>query len=202
MCILRDNVASAIGGGAHLEYSDFTGCIIEGNRADTAGWVWLSSDWSSLDNCTITGNSANAGAGLSFEFRSRVATIVNTIIWGNLREQIDAGTGYFDISYSLIEGGWPGTGNFDGHPRFFSERGFDYLLGPGSPAIDAGDPVLADQIYDSHPWWPPWFENGVRSDIGAYGGPDNGAWLERTEAGGLNGAGRSSGRCAALPPRP
>jgi len=57
-------------------------------------------------------------------------------------------------------------------------RGFDYLLRPGSPCIDTGDPSVEDSLYDWHPRWPDWYPNGARSDMGAYGGPGNSGWLE------------------------
>jgi hypothetical protein len=75
------------------------------------------------------------------------------------------------------DGGYPGEGNIDVEPRFVSFRGFDYLLAPGSPCIDTGDPALEDGISDWHPRWPAWYDNGVRSDQGAYGGPGNSRWV-------------------------
>ena len=56
--------------------------------------------------------------------------------------------------------------------------GFDWLLGPESPCIDTGDPTIEDAISDWHPRWPPWYPNGPRSDMGAYGGVGNDGWIE------------------------
>ncbi len=47
----------------------------------------------------------------------------------------------------------------------------------GDTVVDSGAPGLEDAIYDSHPRWPDWFADGVRFDMGAYGGPANGYWL-------------------------
>ncbi|MHC4285115.1 MAG: choice-of-anchor Q domain-containing protein, partial [Planctomycetota bacterium] len=54
-----------------------------------------------------------------------------------------------DITYSNVQGGWPGEGNIDADPRFV-EPGYwdangvwidgDYHLLPDSPCIDTGDP--------------------------------------------------------------
>lgn len=56
--------------------------------------------------------------------------------------------------------------------------GFEYLLKPGSPCIDTGDPSIEDALYDRHPRWPDWYPDGARSDMGAYGGPGNRGWLD------------------------
>ena len=83
------------------------------------------------------------------------------------------------FEYSDIEGGWAGQGNIDLDPRFvpFPFHGFDYLLNPNSPCIDAGDPSIEDRLSDCHPRWPDWYPNGARSDMGAYGGPGNVGWI-------------------------
>jgi hypothetical protein len=67
--------------------------------------------------------------------------------------------------------------HIDADPIFRSYRRFDFLLAPGSPCIDTGDPSIEDGISDSHPRWPRWYPNGTRSDMGAYGGPGNAGWI-------------------------
>ena len=49
--------------------------------------------------------------------------------------------------------------------------------GEGNSNLDFGDPAIEDGISDWHPRWPLWHSDGPRSDMGAYGGPDNGGWL-------------------------
>jgi hypothetical protein len=66
----------------------------------------------------------------------------------------------------------PGKGNIDSDPLFFYMRGYDYLLLRDSPSIDAGDPLSEDGFE-----WPEFFGNGLRADMGAYGGPGNLGWL-------------------------
>jgi hypothetical protein len=83
-------------------------------------------------NCTVTENDGpgivNDGTGTA---------ITNTIVFGNggdaLVGDVDSAT------YSLIEGGAPGTGNINLDPLFEAPRLGNFQLGPGSPAIDAGD---------------------------------------------------------------
>jgi uncharacterized repeat protein (TIGR02543 family) len=58
----------------------------------------------------------------------------NCIIHGN-----ETGIfGNFDISYSLVEGGFVGTGNIDGDPLFVDASNSDYHLQANSPCIDTG----------------------------------------------------------------
>lgn len=44
------------------------------------------------------------------------------------------------VSYSNIEGGWSGIGNFDADPLFADPAADDFRLRAGSPCVDAGDP--------------------------------------------------------------
>jgi hypothetical protein len=94
-----------------------------------------------------------------------------------------------EIRYSDVEGAeesvfkgeecflyW-GGGMIDTDPWFVDYRGYDYILHPKSLCIDAGDPGIEDGLYDWHPRWPKWYPDGVRSDMGVYGGPGNIDWV-------------------------
>jgi hypothetical protein len=83
--------------------------------------------------------------------------LANCILWGNTATasgaQIYNNGSSPSISYSLVDGGWSGTGNIDADPRFVRDPdpGTDGEWGTGdddygdlrlqltSPAIDAGD---------------------------------------------------------------
>jgi hypothetical protein len=54
-----------------------------------------------------------------------------TVLYGN--------TGIASITYSCIEGGWPGEGNIDADPMFVDAERGDFRLKKGSPCIDTGD---------------------------------------------------------------
>ncbi len=64
-----------------------------------------------------------------------------------------------------------------------ADNGDSIVVAPGSPAIDAGDPLVLDEISDWHPRWPARVPNGPRSDMGAYGGEGNRGWLAELEVG-------------------
>ncbi|MBX2930396.1 MAG: T9SS type A sorting domain-containing protein [Chitinophagaceae bacterium] len=63
--------------------------------------------------------------------------ITNSIIYGNNNSiSNDGGTPF--VTYSLVQGGYAGTGNINANPLFTDAANGDYSLQPGSPAINAG----------------------------------------------------------------
>jgi len=169
---------TALGGGAYdTRVAD---CIFSGNEADRGGGAFF---WGAppvgdeLRGCTFFANRARyAGGGIYYQGKSG-GTCVDSILWGNAPDEI-AGEPILDVSYSCVEGGYPGTGNIPLDPLLFGPAGSDAHLREGSPCIDAGDPN-----------GPPDFD-GTRADIGAV--PFDAAWIggafpycspSRTEAG-------------------
>jgi hypothetical protein len=68
---------------------------------------------------------------------SSTPTLANCILWGDSLDEIfDDGTGSPNVTYSDVQGGWPGTGNIDTDPLFADADG---RLSFGSPCIDAGN---------------------------------------------------------------
>jgi predicted outer membrane repeat protein len=133
-----------------------------------------------IENCTFSDNQGGEKGGAFAAWGVAYPTEMrNCIVWGNSMPEI----GLFwdatlNMNYSCIAGGWPGEGNLDQDPLFAPPRaGFEVLLRPGSPCVDSGDPGMSDAVYDAYPHWPAWFPNGVRADMGAYGGPGNDVWL-------------------------
>lgn len=113
-------------------------CVIAGNDvsgADGQGaGVWAFGT-TTIVNSTIAGNDADVGSGL---YSAGTTTVANSILWGNGGADIVQDGGSLTVSSSIVEGGWPGTGNLDEDPLFVS-AGLDYHLQPASPAIEAGD---------------------------------------------------------------
>jgi len=114
-----------------------------------------------LENNTIC---YNINHGINIEVIQNQKSI-NNIIWGNGNAQVFLGfLATINLSYSDIEGDWPGIGNTDKDPLFVDPQNDNYHLSANSPCIDAGSP-LPD--YNDH--------DGSRNDMGAYGGP-HGNW--------------------------
>ncbi len=182
-CIVSDNQASWYGGGLYIDayWLDrtplVTNCIVTGNLALWAGGgIYLYEGAPSITNCTLSANQALFYGGAIRAYHS-YPEITNSIFWGDTPDEIHLNAGGPTIRYSLVAGGWQGEGNIDADPEFISWAGYDLLLGPGSPCIDAGDPAIQDWLYDWHPRIPDGYVDGVRSDIGAYGGPGNVDWF-------------------------
>ena len=191
--VLSGNSAQRCGGGIYCNgYSSegwesvltLTNCIISDNQA-TGDFPYgyggaINCRWHYdlvMTNCTVADNAASAlGGGIRCESWA-VAEITNCILWNDYPDEISSSNGYPGISYSDIEGGWPGEGNIHEDPRFATYRGYGYLLHPASPCVDGGETSIEDSLYDWHPKWPEWYPNGPESDMGAYGGWGNSGWL-------------------------
>lgn len=173
---ITDNEATELGGGIYWDgyHGSITNSIVARNAAPTGAGLWLSSRLPlSIENCTITDNLAAQGGGM---FGGGDVSVRNTILWNNGPDQIVNFPGLGTVTYSDVEGGFVGTGNIDADPTFIRYHGFDQLLKPDSPCVDAGDPSIEDEISDWHPQWPQRYPNGSQSDMGAYGGSNRG-WL-------------------------
>jgi len=182
-CLISRNEALGylIGGGgiecSGDSYLLISNCIINGNYAfnDGGGIFCKYSSDIEIRNSTVYGNTAD-GKGDGLYSYSAEPSISNCIFWGNGYE-IYYRSGVPEITFSDVQGGWPGEGNIDAFPRFVTYLGYDFLLHPFSPCIDTGDPEIEDFLYDWHPRIPHWYNDGPRSDMGVYGGPGNIGWF-------------------------
>ena len=190
-CSISRNRAS-IGAGVFCEDGapEIRNCIIFENSAGrTGGGLHSFRSSASLLNCTVTSNEAGEDGG-GFSSRGSSPRVTNCIVWGDAPDEM--GDGDPVVTYSGIEGGFPGEGNIALDPRLSEWRGLSALPNPidrwvgdtymlRSPCIDAGDPVINDGVSDRHPRWPPSYANEARSDMGAYGGPGNWRWAGSLE---------------------
>lgn len=88
--------------------------------------------------CTWVHNSATTAGGGAY-LSDSIASMANSVLWANGDAQV-GGSG--SVSWSNIQGGYPGEGNIDLDPRFIDPANGDYRLGDGSPCIDAGSNAL------------------------------------------------------------
>jgi Divergent InlB B-repeat domain/Putative Ig domain len=108
-----------LGGGIRCADADpiIAHCLITGNRADLGGGIYCQQSRAVLANCTIATNFTwLEGGGL---YCDGDVAVINSILHGNIPEQIVAAPGRApNVTYSVVEGSWPGAGNLDGDPRF------------------------------------------------------------------------------------
>jgi parallel beta-helix repeat protein len=86
---------------------------------------------------------ANCTAGLSLYTRAGftgpgLAFATNNIVWGSTTNVHLAAGGSVELTYSDVQGGWPGAGNIDSDPLFLSVPAGDFRLSSGSPAQGTG----------------------------------------------------------------
>ena len=144
-----NNSTAGTGGGMlnHESSAELTNITFSGNSAGEFGGG-LCNTFSSramLTNVTFTGNKAPHGSGVCSVGGS--FTLVNGIVWGNTPTQDQVYNDHVtpDITYSDIEGGFPGVGNINVNPRFGDFGYYDsptrlFALLTGSPVIDRGSP--------------------------------------------------------------
>lgn len=110
-----------------------------------------------IEGCTIAGNSGGfyrAPDGQTYEPHGPLI-LRNTILWANpggpLLPDPAASAAPVDVSYSIVEGGCPGTGVLDVDPLLLPNG----RLSPGSPCVNAGDPAFVPAAgaidLDGHP---------------------------------------------------
>ncbi|WP_428665800.1 BspA family leucine-rich repeat surface protein [Runella sp.] len=144
--IIHGNEAT-FGGGVYVlggSTSDLVNVLIVSNKG-LGGGLYINRSSPQIINSTIASNQGISGtAGGIFNTNSS-STVKNSIVWGNSSPQSTPG---IVMSYSLVQGGFAGTGNISQDPLFVnaSPSGLapsvslgDYHVQVCSPAINAGD---------------------------------------------------------------
>jgi len=148
-CVIADNDAHAAGGISLWESSsvNITNCIVSGNVAwNIDGAISVRRSTLALVNSTVYGNMGSwgiggLGCGDSGGSGSTV-NIFNSIFWANVTGQLEFGTTCTaSVTYSDIQGGFPGNGNINQDPLFIGNG--DFHITASSPCIDSGTPVGA-----------------------------------------------------------
>lgn len=166
--------------------------IFNGNMAESNGGGIYIDGLSKLINVTLSGNKSTSGGGLyfkegeySYEYWNviDVVSLTNCIVWGNSATNgpqiYNNSNDQALVTYSDVQGGYPGYHNFDRNPKFVLPVAAtlaptvsgNYHLAAGSPAIDAGTaPDIAVAFdRDGKPRITDGDRNGIATiDLGAY----------------------------------
>ena len=142
-CSFNGNTANRTGGTVHDSQTRLVlaNCVFAANSAvSDGGGVYSFGSSATLANCSFARNSAIHGNALvcyaGHSSLPNAMKLTNCILWdgGNEISKDDDSTSL--VTYSNVQGGWPGTGNIDADPMFLDA---ELRLSPGSPCIDAGD---------------------------------------------------------------
>ena len=143
-CSFTGNIASRDGGaGMYLSGTESTtiiNCTFSKNNATGlfssggALYIYLSSPI--ISNCSFATNTATAGSAIVISSAS--PTLANCIVWGN-GDEIATLSGSPTVSYSIVKGGYAGTGNLDRDPIFVDPANSNLRLRSCSPAINIGN---------------------------------------------------------------
>ncbi|MCA8960665.1 MAG: hypothetical protein KDC38_09140 [Planctomycetes bacterium] len=139
----RDNTAVSWGGATDLDNIDsaeFRRCLFAGNAAGVQGGAvgtTVNAATLSFDQCTFVDNAAPESSVL-FLHDIWIAEIKNSILW--LNGPVHFSYNRPTVTYSDVEGGAVGAGNFDEDPLFVDPASGNFELSLASPCIDAGDP--------------------------------------------------------------
>ena len=197
--------AEAFGGGIDCDSVSLANCIIADNYVKAGIWYGfafgggISCHSANITNCTFFGNEAWGGLWFGEDggaiYCREAVDINNCILWDDSPNELCGYKGMsLSVTYSDIDGGWDGIGNIDIDPLFRDPDNGDYHLmaiecgdSLDSPCIDAGDPLIFDDVLDCG--------HGLGfarwSDMGAYGGK-NAGWPTAVEE-------EEEGRDASIP---
>ena len=158
---ITGNEAAMQGGGMRLTWSSpmMVYNTVTGNTAvDGAGiFCWESNP--TIAATTIACNICYGDGGAIYCYCYSSPTIINSICWGDtvyVGSEIYVAEGSaVTVTYSDVQGGWPGQGNIDVDPMFAKPDWKDYRLLWGSPCIDPGHPDSLDP-------------DSTRKDMGAH----------------------------------
>ena len=122
-CTFGGNSADKGGGMYNYDNSSptLTNCTFSRNSAAYCGggmFTWDSSP--TMTNCTFGGNSAANGMAVACDSWGDPSTVVmaNCVLWDGRNEIGNNDGSTITITYSDIQGGWPGEGCIDSDPAF------------------------------------------------------------------------------------
>lgn len=150
-CVIRSNSTAGLNGSGAGVYSTgvcrILNCLIISNArlscCGRGGGIYCGYARTTIDNCSIVGNTAEYGAGGSGLFGWGPNLLSNCIVRENVPDQLG---GDPEVRYSNIQGIWPGERNIDADPLFVAGPLGEFYLSQrkagqefNSPCLDAGD---------------------------------------------------------------
>lgn len=120
-----------------------TNALFDGNQAavnggavsvrPSAGGVPASA---TILHTTFAANQALGGGALAVVGSSVNAT--SSVLWSNIGAEVLAGSqGFIGVTYSDVQGGFPGVGNINANPLFVDPLSGNFRIQEGSPCFDA-----------------------------------------------------------------
>jgi predicted outer membrane repeat protein len=123
-----------------------TNCVFIGNSANLGGALDNNGQSSPIiTNCSFSGNVSDQASGAAIYNTQSSPQFTNCIIWGNTAAIVNEFSASPVVNYSIVQGGYGGTGNLDTDPQFVQQPPIiqgtagDLRLQPCSPAQDAGN---------------------------------------------------------------
>ena len=163
-CIFRNNRATS---GAAMfndnSQANVINCLFTGNSCSVAGAAISNGGGTAsakVINCTFYGNT---GGNSTISNEVNATAVSNCIVWGNANG-VSGGT----VTYSIVQGGFTGTGNLNADPLFVNAAGGDFNFQDCSPAINAGSNAAAPADLSTDLNRNPRFFNSGIVDMGAY----------------------------------
>ncbi len=158
-CTFRENTVLfflGAGGGIFNDSSHpiIMNCLFHGNLASDGSAMLNHLSDPTVTNCTLTGNAG----GTAIVNGSSNPVLTNCILWANDSGQIfdHPPSSSSTVTYSDVEGGWPGAGNIDADPLFVRASNCCVLhLGTGCDdpvcelAVCAAEPSCCDVFWDA-----------------------------------------------------
>ena len=137
-------------------------CVFSGNSAQRTGGMFNSASTIVVVNCTFDGNRSEHDGTLCLAVRS-CGVLTNCVLWNNEGEICD-NESTVDVTWSNVQGGWPGAGNVDADPRFAARGYWD----PNGTPDDAHDDFWVEGDYHLQSEagrWDPVSESWVFDDV-------------------------------------
>jgi hypothetical protein len=176
-CVFLDNISGGFlgesSGGAVVVWNSspsLINCLFAGNDAIWGSALYAGNANVSLINCTVANNVGGSSGPSSYLGAiggfGTIGSMANCIVYGNINGAIGAGAPVA-VSYSDIEGGWPGVGNIAANPQFVTTSSGPYHLASSSPCIDAAsNPAVPRDVTEDLEGNPRFVDNPATIDTG------------------------------------